>query len=202
MRFIMPAILTGIAITFFFVVTNPLYNTISGLKTQLDSYNQALTISTQLKNERDQLTATENNINPDDLAKLQKLLPDNVNNIRLVLEVEQIAAAYGMQLSSVSYDTTDDSSAPAAGTDTAAVQDSSTGTASGDYGTFNLGFSTSGTYDNFISFTQDLESNLRIVDVSSIAFSSDTNAPASNTTTPPAGIYKYTFSIKTYWLKS
>jgi hypothetical protein len=92
MRFITPIILTGIAITFFFVVTNPLYNSISVIKAEGASYNEALDNSKALANVRDQLTAKSNNIDSDNLIKLQKLLPDNVNNIRLILEIEKIAS--------------------------------------------------------------------------------------------------------------
>jgi len=197
----MPIILIGIAITFFFVVTNPFYNTILKLKTEAGSFNDALDTSKTLQAERDQLTAKYNNIDPDNLAKLQKLLPDNVNNIRLILEIEQIASPYGMVLSDVKYDTTDTSATTAAATNATVAQGSGvTQPESKDYGTFNLEFSASGSYDNFISFTKDLESNLRIVDISSISFSSDTSTSVSTKANSPE-IYKYDFKIQTYWLK-
>src|SRR5258708_7571843 len=102
-RFIMPIVLIGIAITVFFVFTNPIYSNTSGLKTQIASYSDALANSKALQSQRDALTAKYNAINPDDLAKLQKLLPDNVDNIRLILEIEQIASPYGMALTNVKY---------------------------------------------------------------------------------------------------
>lgn len=201
----MPIILTGIAIAFFFVVTNPMYsgaNGITALQAQINSYNQALDTSTQLQKERDQLTATYNSIDPDNLAKLQTLLPDDINNIRLILEIQQIASTYGMQLSDVKYD----SNTPTAATGTAAASGGGAITQPASqtqgYGTFNLGFSTSGTYDNFIAFTKSLESNLRIVDISSISFSSataTTTGPKSATSSPS---YTYDFNIQTYWLNS
>ena len=151
----MPVILIGIAVTFFFLVTNPMYsdstNGLTAIKTQIASYNDALSTSKTLESERDALTTKYNAIDPDNLAKLQKLLPDNVNNIRLILEIEQIASPYGMALSNIKYDTTTDT-----GTNTTTtVQGGSTPstTTNKNYGTFNLEFSTSGTYDNFINFT-------------------------------------------------
>ena len=41
-----------------------------------------------------------------------------------------------------------------------------------DYGMWDLEFSTEGSYENFLRFIEDLESNLRIVDIASIEFSS------------------------------
>ena len=82
----------------------------------------------------------------------------------------------------------------------AIVQDGSA--KSKDYGIFDLEFSTSGTYDNFINFTKDMESNLRIVDISSIVFSSDLGGVVNNPKTNSPEVYKYNFKIKTYWLKN
>ena len=197
----MPIILIGIAITFFFTVTNPMYNDISAIKVQVASYDDALNTSKTLENERDALTAKYNAIDPNDLTKLQTLLPDNVNNIRLILEIEQIAAPYGMNLTNIQYDTGDDSTTGT--TNATTVQGGGASAPSNqNYGTFDLAFSTSGTYDNFKNFTKDMESNLRIVDISSVAFSSD-NAPSGVVVKPGSPeVYTYNFKIKTYWLKS
>lgn len=203
MRFIMPAILIGIAGAVFFVFTNPIYNDISALNSDVASYNEALDNSKMLENERDKLTSKYNTINPDDLVKLKKLLPDNVDNIRLILEIEQIALPYGMVLKDIKYNAASvsakDKEAVGKGS---SIQGGVVGKTPKDYGIFGLEFSTSGTYDNFISFTKDMESNLRIVDISSIAFSSNTTGSDSASKTSGPEIYKYNFKIKTYWLKN
>jgi len=200
----MPIILIGISGLLFFVFTNPIYNDISALNLEVASYNGALDNSKMFENERDKLTAKYNQIDPDNLIKIKKLLPDNVDNIRLILEIGQIALPYGMVLKDVKYNVTDTgSNATTATTDKRSViKGKSTTKALKDYEVFDLEFSTSGTYDNFISFTKDLESNLRIVDISSITFSSSTESANSSTKTSPSEIYKYDFKIKTYWLKN
>ena len=211
----MPAILIGIAITVFFMFANPIYSEIGGLRAQVASYDEALSNSKALKNEIDKLTAKYNAIDRDDLIKLQKLLPDNIDNIRLILEIEQIALPYGMALKDVKYNATNDPAKGAgagggAGTEgaPAVLQGGGTAIAGGkDYGAWDLSFSTTGTYDNFLRFTRALESNLRIVDISSIQFSSGTenNGSSSASSGSPSSAreaYKYDFKIKTYWLKN
>jgi hypothetical protein len=207
-RFITPIILIAIAASVFFIFTNPLYSGsdgISALNAQIASYNEALNNSKSFDSERDKLTEKYNNFNPDDLARLKKLLPDNVDNIRLILEIEQIAAPYGMTLADVKYDATP-IPATAATTATPEIVQAGGSLASPtpkDYGIFNLTFSTSGSYDNFINLTKDLESNLRVVDISSITFTSDTGTAVSSVKKiNPAETYKYDFKIKTYWLKN
>lgn len=202
-RFVLPIVLIVIAVFAFFMFTNPIFNDISALKAQVASYNEALNNSKALENERDILTAKYNTIDPDNLLKLQKLLPDNIDNIRLILEIGQIASPYGMTLTNVKYNATDDTNGSTSGVASApTVQGGAVASAgSSDYGTFNLEFSTSGSYDNFINFTKDLENNLRMVDISSIVFSSNTGAPAVAKAGAPE-IYTYDFKIKTYYLKN
>lgn len=208
-RFVMPVILIAISIAVFFLFTNPIYNEISVLPAQIASYDEALNNSKALENERDKLTAKLNVINPDNLIKLSKLLPENVDNIRLILEIEKIATPYGMVLKDVKYNTTDttasDKAAPAAPAAPATTAEVQGGGAliplSQDYGIFDLEFSVTAPYNNFINFTKDLESNLRIVDIVSITFSSDTN---TNSKSAPSASdpYKYDYKIRTYWLKN
>lgn len=214
MRFIMPIILIGISVTVFFAFTNPIYGDISKLRAQAESYNAALSNSKELENQRDNLTVKKNAISTEDLNKLQKLLPENIDNIRLILEIEQIALPYGMVLKNVKYSTTDekekDTGSPVVGSiqGVGAAQSSPK-----DYGIWDLEFSTAGTYSNFLNFTRDLEKNLRIVDISSIQFSSaatggsssatgGSGSSSSSSTTPSSESYKYDFKIKTYWLKN
>jgi Tfp pilus assembly protein PilO len=202
----MPIILLGISLSAFFVFTNPLYNEIKEGRSEVASYNEALSNAKALENERDKLTAKFNSINPDNLTKLQKLLPGSIDNIRLILEIEQIALPYGMTLKDVKYNAT-----PETKTGTSAGAGAMATPLGGgvvaplsnkDYGIWDLEFSTTGTYNNFLNFTRDLESNLRIVDVASIEFSSDSSGSSSGSTASPAQSYTYHFKIKTYWLKN
>ncbi len=176
MRFVTPVILIGIGLAVFFVFTNPIYNDILLLRTQVASYNEALDNSKALENERDKLTAKYNSIDPDNLTKLQKLLPENIDNIRLILEIEQIASPYGMVLKDVKYNTIMDKDNKGATAGVVGIpQVGAAQSLRKDYGVWDLEFSTVSTYNNFINFTKDLENNLRIVDISSIEFSSNVN---------------------------
>jgi Tfp pilus assembly protein PilO len=197
-KFILPTILIGVAITGFFLLTNPLYKEITLKREQVASYNEALDNSKALEAERDKLTQKYNSFDPENLSKLQKLLPDNVDNIRLILEIEKIALPYGMTLKDVKYDATKKDTKDAALTQAVDMQEGEN-FSNRDYGILSLEFSTQGTYSNFINFIKDLENNLRIVDISSIQFTSSAEL-GLNPSLPEA--YKYNFIIKTYWLKN
>ena len=201
-KFVSAIILITFSVVGFFIVTKPLYENISDLKIQATAYNQALTNANSLESEKDKLTQKYNSMSTENLAKLNKLLPDNVDNIRLILEIGQVALPYGMVLKNVKYDVVSskpEDSTVAAGT--APTTDVS-GAPLKDYGDWDLEFSVSGTYDNFISFLNDLENNLRIIDISSIDFSSNSSGTGTNLTTNQTNTYNYNFKIKTYWLKN
>ena len=193
LRFILPVIIIAIAVTGFFLFTIPMYEEVAKLKTEVASYDVALDNSKALENERDKLTLQYNNIDPNDLERLKKLLPDTIDNIRLILEIEKIAAPYGMVLKDVKYNSNEkeptDPSLPIQG---GAV----VSTGPNNYGIWNLEFSVTGSYNDFINFTRSLENNLRIVDIDSVSFSSEVNSKDGDRER-----YNYNFKIKTYWLK-
>lgn len=195
-RLIVPVILIGGAIAGFLMIVSPTYQDVQQLKMQANSYNQALDNSKTLENERDKLMNKYKTIDDSNLKKLQKLLPDNVDNIRLILEIEKIAQPYGMVLKDVKYN-----AAPTEqSTSGKAVQGGNASkTENKNYGDWDLEFSVQGPYANFLNFTSDLENNLRIVDIVSIQFSSDV---ASGNRNVSSENYKYSFKIKTYWLKN
>lgn len=191
-KYILPTILIVLAIVGFIVFINPIYVDISAKNEKIASYNEALDNSKALEAERDKLTQKYNSFNPDNLSKLQKLLPDSVDNIRLILEIGEVAKPYGMLLKDVKYDTESKDSS---------ISNLKAGESPSqkDYGIWNLEFGTQGTYSNFVNFIKDLENNLRIVDISSIQFSSSTGIGLNPALSES---YKYTFKIKTYWLKN
>ncbi|OGI85645.1 hypothetical protein A3A01_01360 [Candidatus Nomurabacteria bacterium RIFCSPLOWO2_01_FULL_39_17] len=196
-RLIISIILISIAVTGFFAFTKPLFNDISALREQMASYDDALNNSKMLENERDLLTKKYNSFDPENIAKLSKLLPDNVDNIRLILEIEKIATPYGMVLKDIKYNVES--------TNNTTARTAENGEVGGipmprqEYGTLDFSFSTQGAYGNFINFMRDLEKNLRIMDITSIDFSSNVSIGASPSLSQ---IYKYNFNVKTYWLKN
>lgn len=194
-RFLLPIILIGASLAIFMVFVRPLYSDISNLKAEVASYDEALANSKALLNERDKLTQKFNSITTTDLERIKKLLPENVDNIRLILEIEKIALPFGMALRDVKYSPTKTSEVASP----SGVQAPASISSQKEYGVFDLEFSTTGSYTNFLNFTKALESNLRIVDIASVEFSSDAGGAGVATANSP---YRYNFKIKTYWLKN
>lgn len=173
-------IIVAASIGLFYWYTNPQYQVVKELKAEAAQYDQALDNSKELLAVRDTLLSKYNTFRNEDLTRLQKLLPDTVDNVRLVLDLDTIASRYGMRINAVSVGTQgiEERSRTAVG-----PQDT-------PYGSVILTFQVATTYPTFIRFLQDLEQSLRLTDVVSITFAE-----------PRGDLTEYRISLRTYWLK-
>jgi len=178
MRLFIPIILVVAAIGLFVVYTNPAYQASKALSAKVAAYNDALDKSKELRQVRDQLLSKRNTFSADDVQKLQEVLPDNVDNIRLIIDINNIASRHGISLSGVNI-------GDIGGTKNAPVA----GVGSGPVGNVDIGFSVATSYDGMLSFLNDLEHSLRLIDVEKLTFT----ASATDAST-------YAFNIRTYWL--
>ena len=139
------------------------------------------------RKKRDALIEQSKKISDDDRAYLEKLLPDNVNNVKLVLEIDKMARDHQMTLKDVQVNSNKDTSNnPAAQVGNQATVEAQTQS----YGSLDMAFSVQGTYYNFISMLSDFERSLRVVDISTIEF-----------TPSEKDQYVFNFKTKTYWLR-
>jgi hypothetical protein len=198
MKLFLPTSFIVISIILFILVINPRYKEISNLRTDVSLYNEALTNSTNLQKTQDALIEKYKNIKQEDRDRLDHFLPNTINNIKFILEVEKVASLHGLQIKDIKFQTEE----KAVSTDekNKNISLSSSKEVNLPYGIFPLEFSVSSDYDTFNSFLRDLELNLRLVDVKSIGFSvPEKSTDKTNPTNP--NIYNYSLKVQTYWLK-
>jgi hypothetical protein len=180
-RFFIPIILVGTAIGLFVLFTNPTYQAAKETQKEVGAYNDALDKSQELRKTRDEKIAAFNTFSAEDKDRLIRILPDNVDNIHLIIDINNIAARHGISLKNVTLGSLSDSasqqSALAVGSSGSAV------------GSVELGFGFSSSYDNMLAFMQDLQHSLRVMDIEKISFTAGVN-----------DLTDYSFSIRTYWL--
>ncbi|MGH7141705.1 MAG: hypothetical protein ACREGH_03675 [Minisyncoccia bacterium] len=180
-RFFFPLFLIILGGALFVVYTNGQYQKDKVYAASLAQYTTTLDQSEQLRGARDQLLSERNAIPEDDQNKLMLLLPSNVDNIRLIIDINDIAARYNLQVEGISLGGTGNSSAGSA---------SSIGSNAGPVGQVTIGFTVQASYDEFTAFLEALERSLRLIDVSHISF-----------TTGSTGDDTYQLTVTTYWLK-
>lgn len=194
MRLIFPTILLVISAIIFFVVIDPTYGEVKQLRTEVSTYNAALNNSAELQKARDALLEDYKNIKAEDKERLNHFLPNTISNIELILEIEKIASLHGMPIRDIKFESKTEDKAESVDGVVAEVDP----TEYLPYGIFPMEFVIEGRYETFLSFLEDLEHNLRLVDIKSISF----NVPdvAVGSTTNP-NIFSYTLKIETYWIK-
>ena len=178
-KFATPLFLILLAGALFFMYVDPTYQTIGVLRKDMGQYNEALNKSKELRGVRDQLLSKFNTFSLDDINNLEKLLPDNVDNIRLIIEIDNMASKYGVVVRKVNINSSPVNSNQA-----------SLGLNVSDYDSMVLDFIIEASYSDFVKFLDNLTNSLRIVDVVSLSFQSSVS-----------DFYKYNLSVKTYWLK-
>lgn len=183
MRTLLPFILLVAAVGLFFGYTDPTYSAAGAVKAEDGSYQSALDTAKSLREQRDQLLAKRNTFSADDVQKLSRMLPDTVDNIRLIIDINNIAARHNLTLKNVQLGSVSGSKTTGSAT--------AVGKSGDPVGSVELGFTVSSNYDNFQAFLLDLEHSLRIIDVEKILFK---NIAGSADQTD------YTFTIRTYWL--
>lgn len=175
MKFLFPTILIVLAILVFYTFTMPLLDNVNKLRAESATVNEALVKARELIAVREQKKKERNNFPEDTRKRLEKFLPDNVDNVRLIIDLIARARSHGLEIKNPQIV---DSPKTSLGIDT------------GEYGSVDLSFGVTGSYEVFQLFLEDLERSLRLLDVISLNFiSGDREA------------YDFTLTVRTYWLK-
>lgn len=183
MKGIYPIIAVVVAGLVFYFFIDPTYTEVKQLRTEEATLSAALTRALELQSTRDQLLSRYNTFSPDDLSRLEKMLPDHVDNVRLALDMDSLANQYGMRIRNVSIEKEDEKKSTR-------PKQQVVGPDERTYESMVLSFTVTGQYATLRTFLTDLEKSLRLVNIESLAFTSSDN-----------GLYDFTIALRTYWLK-
>ncbi len=178
MKLFLPIIFIIASVGLFFGFTNPKYQEIKSKQAEHANIQEANAKATQLRGVREVLTQERNKISEKDIQKIEKLLPDGVENVRLIIDIDNIASKYDVKIKNTRIN------------EGSSTRGDSVGPSANKYGSISLSFSTTMTYENFKLFLQDLEKSLRLVDVTALSFASTKD-----------GKYDFNVTLQTYWLK-
>jgi len=178
MQYLIPSILFLISIGVFFSFIDPLYSDVQAVKAESVQLAGVLKSTQKIQNIRDSLLEKFNTIATVDKEKLNKILPDNVDNVRLILEIDKVAFRHGMLIKNIGISGEGEE------------EGISLGPRDTPYGSIDLDITVTGSYDSFRDFIVDVEKSLRIVDIvglSSVVKRDD--------------LSEYTIGLRTYWLR-
>lgn len=181
---LLPVFLILIAIGIFAGYINPTYTgTILPLEAEIAQYNSTLSAAADFNKKEAQLAADRAAIPADSITRLEAFLPDGVDNVQLILDLNALAARSGVQLSNFSIK----DSAASNGITSGGNLPLESGAKATD--SLDLSVTAVGTYSAFRTFLAGAELSLRPLDVVQL------------TVTPSAtGVYTYNMTFRIYWL--
>ena len=179
-RYFFPVLMIAVSVGIYILFIDPLYDDMKAHQAQITQLNEALRNADRIIARRDELQNIIRNIPEADLDRLQKILPDNIDNVRLILEIDQLATANGLLLRDADVQTTPTTQSNRLGPDLE------------PQGTVNLKLTLAGTYDNFRQFVREFDRMLRIVDVANMSLAA---------TDQVLGTYVYNLEVRAFWIK-
>lgn len=171
-------ILLLISAGLFYTFIMPQYAKVKELRAQAASYRSVLDSATEVAQRRDELSLKYQALPKDEIANLEKILPEGVDIVELAINLDTIASKYGISVKGIKV-----------GSDRENNTTSVVSTQSGPYKKVTVSFDFVASYDNMRKFLKDLETNMRIIDVRSLSFTAAEN-----------GLNDYRVTADTYWI--
>jgi|CXWL01.1.fsa_nt_gi hypothetical protein len=175
---ILPISALVVALGIFFGYVNPTWGgSIATTKAAIKADDAALAAADNYAKQQNQLTAARDAIDPANLTALATFLPGSVDNVRITLDLNSLAARSRLAVSNIDVVT--------GGTNSRSSPDS----AQNPVGSVDLSLSAVGTFAALQEFLVGIEKSVRLLDVHDLVVrGSDT------------GVYNYQMTLRLYWL--
>jgi|GEM_PF-227705 len=196
-------ILAGALLFIFF--TRPKFADLQAKQLEVKALNLANDNAKNLETKIKDLLAAKNNITAENVMKMDKMLPNNVENVKLIIDFDKMLQSMVEERGTLklykSNEITETGSKKISIENPKITAGSigDTGYDSSRLGVINFSFAVTLTYADFIEFLQRIEHSTRILDVESIAFSTPANQLETSAGKEP--IYTFNVVLRTYWLK-
>ena len=173
-------ILLLLSIGLFYTFTNGQYQEVKRLRLLSSEYKNVLQNVSAIIELRDRLLVTYETFPKAEIERINKVLPDNIDIVKLALDLDGMASQHGISIKSVKAEV-------GAGVDASLIVLPENAKV---YEKATVSFDFVSNYENFTRLLTDIERSLRILDIKSISFLAG-----------ESGLYEYKISVETYWLK-
>jgi hypothetical protein len=185
MQKILPLAAIVIAVGIFLGYVNPTYQgSIKTLQAQIKRYDNALVAAGKFSKREEELTAQRNQIPAAAIARLESFLPDSVNNVQLILDLNELAARSNIRIAGFSIsDDTKKNGGASSGVQSLPLDSGK------PVDSLDISINATGTYAAFRTFLSSVEHSLRPLDVTQLSVADSAT-----------GIYAYQITFRIYWL--
>jgi dsDNA-binding SOS-regulon protein len=168
------------------------YTDIKAVKVEIEEYKKANDSAKKLAEKRDELNQKYNSFTDAQRQRLVTFLPDNIDPIRFILEMEGIGKKMGMPIRGATYSAIKNVANPEQTIATGDVK----------YGVYNFSFSTEGNYDSLTKMLDQFNNSLRLIDITDVSIAAGSPAGLQGGEgARPTDFYTYQVKLTTYWLK-
>lgn len=175
---IIPLILAAIALGIFFGYVHPTYTgDIAELRAEIRGYDGALAAADAFKRKEEEIRAQQDAISLEGRQRIEAFLPDGVDNVQLILDLNALADRSGMRLSD--FDIQNGSG-----------EGSGSLESEGGVDSLDIAVAGLGSYAAFRTFLDGVEWSLRPLDLIDLSIDDSST-----------GIYSYTMIFRIYWLR-
>lgn len=158
----------------------PAMGELNGLTAEKEKYEASLEMAGNIESKKNELLTEFNNISPEDKKDIETIMPSSLNFVRLVSQIDSVAAKHGISIGKITLKENDVS-----------VGETIEGASpQKPYQSSTVGFSFVSSYEKFNDFQGELEKSLRILDVRSVKIKAEEK-----------GVYSFSVEFETYWLK-
>jgi len=171
------AILLLISVVIFLLVIYPKQPEIERLEKERNEFEIVRAAGNELKEKKEELISRFSNIPKEEIERLENFLPDTVDNVRLLVDLDAIAKRKRLNITNITIDTQE-----------ATQKDNND---KSKLGKVSISFSVILDYTEMKELLVELEESLRIVDVRKVEITS-----SQETETFPMKL-----TIDTYWLR-
>lgn len=186
-RILLPLIYIALAVGIFYGLTRDLLAQVSERRAEKAELVAALDRAAELRQVAERLRNEYYSFTAEERERLAKMIPDNVDNVRLIIDINNIASRYNMVVKDAKIKTNEKAEEGRPDPSAKLIENPSGQIAPG---TVTIAFTVTGSYDVFRQFLGDLASSLRLVDIKRLSFKS-----------AELDTYQYTVELNTYWLK-
>jgi len=182
---LLPVVGILIAIGIFAGYIHPTYTgEVAALRAQVKSYDTALAAADAFSEKESELVAEKSSLSPADLERLASFLPDGVDNVQLILDLDALANRTGVNLSNFDVAASDESEV------TSGITGNRLPLNNNPAESLTLSVSATGTYGAFRAFLDGAEHSLRLLDLVGLEVDDS-----------PTGVYTYDIVFRIYWLR-
>jgi Tfp pilus assembly protein PilO len=158
MKLLIPLIIIGLCMGMYFMYISPTANEVKILSRQKASYDEVLLKSKEVGALRDDVFAEYNNISEVNINKLSKIVPDTFNSVMFANDMNALASKSNLVVKDFNID-------PQRTEDRSLLL---SGAKPNPYKATVVTLRLVGQYSSFAKFLKNLETSLRLVDVSSL----------------------------------